>query len=477
MTAACCDVAVLGAGPAGANAALLCAQNGLNTALVDEQPKAGGQVWRAKAAPDNSTATPESLHGNALRAALETSSVNHFANTRVWHIRRNDERFFLQLSDHPAVRELRCKALILATGAQERVFPVKGWTLPGVIGLAGATALFKQHSLPPGQRTVVAGNGPLLFLVAAEILRLGGDVAAVVSLNSRRDWLRAAPAMLRRPDLLARGVGWMAQLRRRGVPLYWQHTLTRISGDQQVNQVTIQSCDNQWHPLDTGTKTLEADSVCLGHGLLPAAETARLLGLETHFDAALGGWVPQVDEDRRSAIPRLYLCGDGSGVLGVDAAQAQGRLAATSAMIDLLGDSPERQRTLQRQRAECHHRQRFGRAMAQLSLPRPGLLTNIAADAVVCRCENLRRCDIEAEIDAGASDSLALKSGTRAGMGPCGGRFCMDTVARLTALRTGVDCAAVPPPTARPPLRPVPIDVLCEPLDYEQLPIPKPAPL
>ena len=36
---------------------------------------------------------------------------------------------------------------------------IPGWTRPGVVGLAGATALFKQNLTPPGQRTVVAGVG------------------------------------------------------------------------------------------------------------------------------------------------------------------------------------------------------------------------------------------------------------------------------------------------------------------------------
>jgi NADPH-dependent 2,4-dienoyl-CoA reductase/sulfur reductase-like enzyme len=39
------DVVVLGGGPAGANAALAAASTGLNVALFDENPSAGGHLW------------------------------------------------------------------------------------------------------------------------------------------------------------------------------------------------------------------------------------------------------------------------------------------------------------------------------------------------------------------------------------------------------------------------------------------------
>ena len=62
-------------------------------------------------------------------------------------------------------------------------------------------------------------------------------------------------------------------------------------------------------------------------------------------------------------------------------------------------------------------------------------------------------------------------------MGPCGGRRCGEAAAMLVAERTGLPRAAIPPATARPPLRPVPIAALAGDFTYEELPIPQPAPL
>ena len=41
------DVIVVGAGPAGMTAATLAAESGRRVAVLDDNPAAGGQIWRA----------------------------------------------------------------------------------------------------------------------------------------------------------------------------------------------------------------------------------------------------------------------------------------------------------------------------------------------------------------------------------------------------------------------------------------------
>jgi len=55
-----------------------------------------------------------------------------------------------------------------------------------------------------------------------------------------------------------------------------------------------------------------------------------------------------------------------------------------------------------------------------------------------------------------------VKRMTRAGMGLCQGRTCGRLVARIIAEETGLDPAEVMPDTQRPPLRPIPLDILEE---------------
>ncbi|MFY0617638.1 FAD-dependent oxidoreductase [Shimia sp.] len=461
------DIAVVGTGPAGGNAALVAAQSGAHVVMLDEQPAPGGQVWRGKSSSILSApATPETTAGNALRTALSESAATHLADTRVWDIRRDGDRWSLQILRNSATEQLTCRSLVLATGAREYVQPIPGWTTPGVIGLAGATSLFKQTLSLPGKRTVVSGTGPLVFFVASEIRRLGGEVVAVVTPNSRAEWARAAPSMIGQPKLLARGAVWMADLMLARVPILWGHAVTEVAGQDHVTGIKTTNLKRAGSGPD-----FDADSLCLGNGLIPQIEAAHMLGVAIRNDPTLGGWVPIADADGATAVDGLYLCGDGCGIRGATAAALQGALAGARVARDL-GLSAPTPSLRPWQRAE-----RFGRAMTALSMPRADIQALTTQDTILCRCESLSRADISAEVTNGANSTNAVKSGQRAGMGPCGGKYCQTVIAALIAAQAGKSTSDVPPPTPRPPLRPVPLGQAAGDFDYDDLPIPKPAPL
>lgn len=461
------DIAVVGAGPAGGNAAMAAAQNGARVVLIDEQQQPGGQVWRGKSSSILSApTTPEGKAGDALRSALTDSMVSQLTDTRVWDIRRQDKKWVLQILRNGTAEQITAHALILATGAREFVQPVPGWTKPGVIGLAGATALFKQSLTLPGKRTVVSGTGPLVFYVASEIRRLGGTVAAIVTPNSRVDWAAALPAMLSQPQLLARGMIWMADLMLARVPVLWGHAVSEVLGAEDVKGIKTYNLRR-----DASGPEIVADSLCIGHGLIANIEAAQMLGVPIRHDPALGGWVPEAEPDGTTPINGLYLCGDGCGIRGATAAGLQGTLTGTRAARDL-GKT-----TAALSLGPWRRAARFGTTMTALSVPRADVQALTTPNTIVCRCESLTRSDICAEISSGAATANAVKSGRRAGMGPCGGKYCQTAISALIAAQTGTPIADVPPPTPRPPLRPVPLGQAAGDFDYDDLPIPKPAPL
>jgi bacterioferritin-associated ferredoxin len=229
--------------------------------------------------------------------------------------------------------------------------------------------------------------------------------------------------------------------------------------------------DANWRPTGA-TETVACDSVTLGHGLVPATEVTRLLGARHVYQAEAGGWIAAVDADLRTSIAGLYVAGDAGGIAGAAAAVERGRLAGLAAAIDA---GAAGRGALAAARRAATRAERFGLAMARLMTPRPGLLDCVPADAVVCRCEDVTRGEIEEALDAGAREVNQLKSWTRCGMGPCQGRMCGEAVAELVARRTGSrEAAGVF--SARPPLRPVPLDALTGSFAYEDLKLPAPAP-
>lgn len=476
------DVTVIGAGPAGIRAALTARAFGLQVALLDEADAPGGQVYRA--VPDAlraeraDAAGPDLRKGDSLRSQLAASRVETRIGRRVWSVSGNDDLFRVDALGPDGSETYRARALVATTGTSERVAPFPGWTIPGVIGLAAATILLKSQRILPGRRTVVAGAGPLLTLVAATILKAGGTVAAVIDLAGPRDWLRCLPAMAGRPDLLARGAAWHLALRRRRIPLLYRHTVLRAEGRDALERVTVCPVDAAGQPLPhDGIRTFDADALTVGHGLTPAIEISRLLSAKHRFARASGGWIADADQDGRTSIANFYVAGDGAGVRGAAAAEIQGDLAGLAAAHDLgalSADSYTREAASRRRR---HRRAaRFGGAMARLMALRPAQIAAVPGETIVCRCEDVTRAEIDTAIEQGADGINQLKHFTRCGMGPCQGRMCGEAVAELLALRLG-SRAAVGLWTARTPIRPLPLDAMLGQFDYADIPIPPPAPL
>jgi len=468
------DLVVLGAGPAGANAALAAAGHGLSVALIDENEAAGGQVWRAHA-PLVVRNDADARDGASLRARLAASSVRHLEGATAWLIAR-DDAWRVDIARRGAAETVMADALVIATGAHERVIPFPGWTLPGVFGLAAATILLKANGVLPGQRTVVAGCGPLLSLVGASILKAGGTVAAVIDLASRAEWLRCLPALAARPDLLARGAGWRARLAAARVPFFHRHAVIAAEGQERLGSVRLGPVDDHGRPIaGAPAVTLAADALAIGHGLVPDTAATRLLRLKHRYDPT-SGWVAERDGTLAASAPHLWLAGEVGGIGGAAVAALQGRLAGLAA-THALGrlDAASWAAEAAPPQAGIARAGRAAAAMAWMMRPRLAMAEGITPETIVCRCEDVSRATIDAAITAGARDLNQLKQWTRCGMGPCQGRMCGEAAAALLAPHVG-GREHVAPWTGRPPLRPVSADDLLGDFDYADIPIPAPAP-
>ena len=458
------DVVVVGGGPAGVAAAVTAHALGLRCVLIDEQPAAGGQVYRPAA-----FAPIDGSPGAALRGRLTASDVPTRFGARVWSAERG---FAVGIVDQSGGDVVTARGLILATGAQERVAPVTGWTLPGVIGLAAATALIKSQGVLPGRHVVVSGRGALLLLVAALILERGGTVAAVIDANPIRAWMARPGALLSRPDLIREGLGWATIVARHRVPIYFGHAITAMHGDGAADTVRIQRVGGG-PPV-----TIDCDAVCHGDGLASATELTRMLGADHAFRSDLGGWTVTTDAVGRTSVPGLFACGDGAGIVGAAAAPLRGEIAALALASDLGAVSaPDVANEIAPRRVRLRRAARFGAAMTALAPADTSFVRHAGPETLICRCEGITRRTIEAAVDAGAGTANAVKAATRCGMGPCGARFCADAAAAIIALRLGCALGEVAPMTGRPPARPLPLAAIMGDFGYDDIPLAEPAPV
>ena len=220
-------------------------------------------------------------------------------------------------------------ALLLATGARDRVMPLPGWTLPGVFTLGGAQAILKDQGCFIGRRTAFVGSSPLLGLAALQYRKLGADIAVVADTTAVAAKLAAWRDLFACPLTLGRGLAYRARLEAAGLLVLDGVDPLAIEGEDHVRAVRLRDSAGV-------ERTIACDAVALGYGLEPEAQLAELAGASFTFDPDLRQWFPQIDADGRAGLG-LYLAGDGAATGGADAAEASGTLAALAILSDLGG--------------------------------------------------------------------------------------------------------------------------------------------
>lgn len=420
-------VAIVGAGPAGARAAIALVEAGLRPLVVDEGRRPGGQIYRQQ--PENFTRSYDQLYGFDARkaAALHqafnqvVARIDYRPNTSAWNIR--EDRLYT-VSDARAETH-KFDALILATGATDRLAPIRGWTLPGCYTLGGAQIALKAQACSIGRRVVFLGSGPLLYLVAYQYAKAGAKVCAVLDTSPFTAQVRATPALLSRPDFLLRGLYFRSQLMAKAVPIHGGSMPLEIIGKDRVAGVRV--------TLASGAvRTIETDAVGMGFHLRSETQLADLAGCTFVFDGLVGQWRPSCDEDGRTDRASVYLAGDGSRILGADAAETAGRLAALAVAKDFglpldLGDAPALRHRMKR----FEH---FRKGLLQ-AFPWPAALARQTPDdVIICRCEAITAGELrQAALDMSAPELNRAKALVRVGMGRCQGRYCGAAAAEVLA--------------------------------------------
>jgi NADPH-dependent 2,4-dienoyl-CoA reductase/sulfur reductase-like enzyme len=441
-----CDLAVIGAGPAGLAASVVAAAAGLRVALVDAGDRPGGQYFRHP--PDSlRTARPDTTHhGWAEFARLRDELIEHVAAGRVtylaghavWYVEPHAAgsgsagaaRFTLHLAGSGAVKEMPARALVVAAGAHDRPLPFPGWDLPGVLTAGGAQALLKGNEVVAGRRVVVAGTGPFLLPVAAGLAAAGTRVEGVFEANRPGRFARHGVRVLRNAGKLAEGAGYAATLLRHRVPYRVGHAVVAAHGDDAVESVTVARLDRDWTPVRGTERVIECDAVAVGYGFTPQLEIPVELGCATRTDAD-GSLVVVVDAAQRTSVPGVYAAGETTGVGGAPLALAEGELAGLAVAGELGAGPAGPPRRLLARRARLRD---FAATLHDAYGLRPGWAGWLRPDTLVCRCEEVPYGRLaEAVRELGATDPRTAKLISRAGMGWCQGRMCGYPTACLTA--------------------------------------------
>jgi len=452
-------VIVVGAGPAGTRCAETLVKAGIRPTVIDEGRRNGGQIYRRQ--PENFTRSYDTLYGSeAARAESVHRSfdalrehIDYMPETLIWNIA--DSQVFTVSGTRQ--QALPFDALVLCTGATDRLMPLKGWNLAGTFSLGGSQVALKSQACAIGRQVVFMGTGALLYLVAAQYVKAGAGVAAVLDTSPWHARVMASPKLLTQPSVLWKGIALMAELLRAGVPLHTGIEPLEIDGTPDAGVSALSFKDRRGR-----TRTIECDAVAMGYHLRPETQLADLARCEFYFDQPTRQWLPCIDSDGRSTVPGVYLAGDGTRVLGANAAEVSGRLAALAVLQDLgqATDEPTHSKTIKSLRDELASLQRFARGLNQ-AFPWPAQqAARLTDDTIVCRCEAVSAGELRHVVPAnGADESNRAKAFSRVGMGRCQGRYCGNAAAEIIAHAARLPVEQVGRLRGQAPVKPLPINL------------------
>ncbi len=329
-------IVIVGAGPAGISAATTLSKNGFKSVIIDENPIAGGVIYRGPLREVNDMPhLDEPLQKAIVEQKRKLAEHQHNIEIRMsTRVQGPVGPNSLLLSKEGKLSTLEYEHLILATGCQERSIPFPGWQLPGVMLTGGIQLHLKSGFVKPGKRAVIVGSGPLLVLVACQLHHAGVDVAGVYEATELKDLSKEAVALLNRPQVLLNGVSMMGYLRRHNIPFKYGWGIVKAEGNESLERVAVAPYNSSWEPDTDKIEWIDTDTLGVGYGFSARSQLAQLMGVETELDD-IGGVIPVTNEYQRSSIDNIYCAGDSVKLAGADVAMLEGEIAAHSILMNI----------------------------------------------------------------------------------------------------------------------------------------------
>jgi NADPH-dependent 2,4-dienoyl-CoA reductase/sulfur reductase-like enzyme len=444
------EIAIIGAGPAGMAAATVASELGANVILLDEQPHVGGQIYRAvtqQSIKNKSILGSDYYYGQTLADAFTASKAEHVSGATVWQVSPDRE---IGMSKNGVAHLFTADQVIIATGSQERPFPIPGWTLPGVMTAGAGQVLLKSSGITFSD-VVFIGTGPLLFLIAYQYMKAGVPIRAILETTPSINLLKAIPHLtgtLSNLGALLKGRRWIKELRASGIEF-----IKNVGDLKLVGSDTLQAVEyfqkGVWNEIKTS-------NVFLHQGVVPNINLAAASGCDHEWDDRQLCWNAVTDEWTGTNVSGISIAGDSVGIGGAKAAEYRGQIAAFSALHksgiinkqQLIQNARTPQKMLAKEMQIRPFLDTLFQPSTQFRIPKNN-------KTLVCRCEEVTAGTIRKAVSHGCLGPNQLKSFTRCGMGPCQGRFCSLTVSEIIAQSRGVPIASLDALRLRSPVKPL----------------------
>ena len=408
-----CDVAVIGAGPAGLAAANAAAQNGNEVFLFERMPLIGGSLHYERF--DIDPVLNEKLRDEWINKLEPDKRVSVFTSANVTGI---FEDKLLSVVAGNRLLKVRASKIILANGGIDQfpVFPNND--LPGIALCSGLLRLIKNFRVSPGKQAVVITTDDAGYKCAIELIDSGMHVAALIDLRAT-----VAGPIEYLNKLLTLGVDVISGVKDiKGVP---------DRHGRSVAGVSLQTISGRQH-------LFSCDVVAMSAGVVPAYTLAAQAGLDVQFQGGGDGFI--------------------LNPIGKKDVLAVGIVAARHEIASLVQHAKDTAYQINSQllinnenlSPQTSVQIKFNQIVKNKPEVWP-IYEGMEGKAFVDLDEDLQPSDLRETVRLGFDNIQLLKRFSTAGMGPSQGRHSALATLLILGRATGKDYAGLGIATPRPP--------------------------
>lgn len=313
---------IIGGGPAGLCAAYQLAKHGVHVTLFERNTMLGGQLIKQTHKFFGSEKQYAKTRGfDIAKKLIQDLEVFHpfiTIHTNATVLGIYPDRVVTVMKDEQYYK-YQAEVIIVATGAMEKVLAFENNDLPGIYGAGAVQTLMNVYGVYPGRKIVMVGSGNIGLIVSYQLMQAGVEVVAVIEAQNTIGGYKVHAS----------------KLRRLGVPILTQKTVTKAFGTDALEAIQIVSLDDQWNPIPQTEAIIACDALCISVGLSPMHQLLSMASVAMKYIPELGGNVPLASETNETSVSGLFVCGDAYGIEEASSAIVEGYLTGLFAIQKL----------------------------------------------------------------------------------------------------------------------------------------------